>query len=73
MRRQAVRVARLSVGAILLIVGVVGGFIPLLQGWLFIIAGLTVMAPESQMARAVLDWAKSKIRGASAPGTLPDE
>jgi uncharacterized protein YqgC (DUF456 family) len=73
MKRQAVRVARLSLGVLLLVVGVVGGFVPVLQGWLFIVAGLTVMAPESQTARAVLDWAKSKIRRANAPGTLPDD
>lgn len=48
-------------GTILLTVGVIGGFIPILQGWIFIIAGLTLMAPESDRAKAALDWAKAKV------------
>ena len=61
MRRQAVRVVRLSVGAALVILGVIGGFIPILQGWIFILAGLTVMAPESRRARGALDWLKERV------------
>lgn len=46
----------------LLLVGVIGGFIPVLQGWVFILAGLTLMAPESERARAALEWAKARVR-----------
>lgn len=62
MRRQAVRILRLSLGGVLLLLGVIGGFIPVLQGWVFIVAGLSVMAPESTLAREALDWAKQKLR-----------
>jgi hypothetical protein len=61
-RRQAVRVLRLSVGGVLLLVGVIGLFVPILQGWLFIFAGLSVMAPESPTAHRALDWTKSRFR-----------
>ena len=61
MKRHAERVARLSAGGVLLVVGVIGGFVPILQGWLFILAGLSVMAPESRLARRALDWAKRRF------------
>jgi hypothetical protein len=41
---------------------VAGGFIPILQGWIFVLAGLSIMAPESRMARMALDWAKDKFK-----------
>jgi hypothetical protein len=53
---------RLSVGAALLGVGVLGAFLPILQGWIFFLAGLSVMAPESPRARRALDWAKARLR-----------
>jgi hypothetical protein len=49
-------------GSILILFGVIGGFIPILQGWIFVVAGLTLMAPESQLATRVLDRAKAKLR-----------
>ncbi len=62
MKRQVERVARIVGGSVLLIIGVIGGFIPVLQGWIFVIAGLTLLAPESRRARRALDWAKSKVK-----------
>ena len=47
---------------VLVLVGVVGGFIPILQGWVFVLAGLALMAPESQLARKALDWAKARVK-----------
>lgn len=61
MRRQAVRVARLSVGGALLLLGVIGAFVPVLQGWIFLLAGLSVMAPESPTAKRALDWVKRRL------------
>jgi uncharacterized membrane protein YbaN (DUF454 family) len=61
MNRQVLRIARLGGGSLLLAVGVIGGFIPVLQGWVFVIAGLSLMAPESERARRALEWAKQKV------------
>jgi hypothetical protein len=61
-KRQVERVARLVIGSIMLLIGFIGGFVPVLQGWIFVIAGLTIMAPESRRARRALDWAKSKVK-----------
>jgi hypothetical protein len=60
------------VGGFLLLVGVVGGFIPILQGWVFIVAGLSIMAPESTLAQGALDWAKRKL-GRGGHGAGPDD
>jgi len=57
---------RLIAGSILLIVGVIGGFIPVLQGWIFILLGLSIVAPESERARQLLGWARTKARAAGA-------
>ena len=54
--------ARLLGGSVLVLFGVVGGFIPILQGWVFVLAGLALMAPESQLARKTLDWAKARAK-----------
>ena len=62
MRRQALRIARLSAGSVLILVGVIGGFIPVLQGWVFILAGLSVLAQESDRARTLLDRIRERAR-----------
>lgn len=61
MRRKALRWFRLIGGTLLIIAGIIGGFIPILQGWMFVVAGLALMAPESSKASRVLEWAKSKL------------
>lgn len=56
---------RLGGGTLLLVLGVIGGFIPVLQGWLLVLAGLSLMAPESRRARRALRWAKRRVRSRS--------
>ena len=63
MRRQALRIARLSAGSLLLVVGVIGGFIPVFQGWVFVLAGLSILAQESDRARAILERIRDRARG----------
>ena len=57
-----VRWFRLTVGSALLLMGFVGGFIPVLQGWVFVLAGLGLMAPESRRARRALDWVRARVK-----------
>jgi uncharacterized membrane protein YbaN (DUF454 family) len=71
MRRQALRIARLSAGSVLILVGVIGGFIPVLQGWVFILAGLSVLAQESDRARALLDRIRERARGLTGRAPAP--
>jgi uncharacterized membrane protein YbaN (DUF454 family) len=61
-RRQALRIARLSAGGVLILVGVIGGFIPVLQGWVFVVAGLALVAQESERARVLLERLKARAQ-----------
>jgi len=49
-------------GLSLLAVGVVGLVLPVLQGWVFILAGLAVLSSHSVRARTALEWLKAKGR-----------
>lgn len=46
---------RLALGWTCLVLGVVGLFLPVLQGVLFLAIGLMVLAPEQEWARRLLD------------------
>lgn len=50
------------VGLVLLGVGLAGLVLPILQGWVFILAGLAVLSSHSVWARTALDWLKAKGR-----------
>ena len=45
-------------GLILIGIGIIGGFVPILQGWVFILAGLAVLSSHSTFARRLNEWAK---------------
>ena len=69
-KRIVWRVLRLTAGWSLIVIGVVGLFLPVLQGILFIASGLAVLSTESRWARALLDrfsgWRKAR-RGDKNP------
>jgi uncharacterized membrane protein YbaN (DUF454 family) len=50
------------VGLTLVLVGIIGGFIPILQGWVFVLAGLAVLSSHSRWARAILNSLKAAGR-----------
>jgi len=52
------KIADWVIGLTLIAVGIVGGFIPVLQGWPFILAGLAILSSHSRFARAALDRIK---------------
>ncbi len=49
-------------GLTLLAIGVAGLVLPILQGWVFILAGLAVLSSHSVWARTALEWLKAKGR-----------
>lgn len=51
-----------AVGLTLIGVGIVGGFVPVLQGWVFILAGLAVLSSHSPLARRLYERAKATGR-----------
>jgi len=49
-------------GLTLLAIGVAGLVLPILLGWVFILAGLAVLSSHSKRARTALEWLKDKGR-----------
>jgi uncharacterized membrane protein YbaN (DUF454 family) len=67
------RIIRLAAGWTLLLLGVIGLFLPVLQGILFIASGLALLSTESQWARRLLERLKSwrrrgRVGETEAPG-----
>ncbi|MDH5373935.1 MAG: PGPGW domain-containing protein [Acidimicrobiia bacterium] len=60
-RPLVVRIGMIVVGAVLLGVGVLGWFLPLVPGWLLVIPGLAILAGEFLWARRLLDGAQSQL------------
>ena len=56
------RTARITFGIILVIIGLIGGLIPILQGWIFGIPGLIILADYFPPVNRLLVWAKKKAR-----------
>ena len=57
----------IAVGFILVIIGLIGGLIPVFQGWIFGIPGLVILADYFPPIKRILNWAKSKY------GKRPDK
>ncbi len=55
------KVFRLTIGWILIIVGFVGLFVPVLQGLLLMFAGISLLTAESKWARTLLFSIKAKL------------
>jgi len=53
------RVLKIILGIIFLIIGVIGCFLPILQGWAFIFAGIVMIWPEK--GKRLVNWLKAKI------------
>tara|TARA_B100001094_G_C17854057_1_gene634107 strand:+ start:333 stop:518 length:186 start_codon:yes stop_codon:yes gene_type:complete len=47
-------------GLILIIIGLIGGLIPVFQGWVFGIPGLILLSKHSSYAKKVLIWGQRK-------------
>ncbi len=59
--RQARKIVVFVIGMTLVAFGIVGLFLPVLQGWLTIFAGLAVLATEFAWARWTLKHAKHRL------------
>ena len=49
------------VGTILVLIGLIGGLIPIFQGWMFGIPGLLLLAKHFKLFNKIVVWAKGKI------------
>ena len=52
--------ARITFGIVLVIIGLIGGLIPVFQGWVFGIPGLIILADYFPPIKKLLNWAKKK-------------
>ena len=57
MTRHALKI---TLGVLLLIIGLIGGLIPIFQGWMFGIPGLILLSDYFPPAKKLLKWAKFK-------------
>ena len=53
-------ILRITFGIILVIIGMIGGLIPIFQGWIFGIPGLIILADYFPPIKRLLIWAKKK-------------
>ena len=60
MRKNLYHIFKITLGFILVIVGLIGGLIPILQGWMFGVPGLIILADYFPPAKRLLEWAKKK-------------
>ena len=60
MTQRLWRLGKVTVGVLLLLLGVVGLFLPFLQGILFLIMGLTLLSTESPRAKAWLHYLEER-------------
>lgn len=50
------------IGLTLIGIGIIGAFVPILQGWVFILAGLAVLSSHSRWARAIYNPLKARVK-----------
>ena len=52
--------ARITFGIVMVIIGLIGGLIPVFQGWMFGIPGLIILADYFPPIKKLVNWAKKK-------------
>ncbi|HJQ94842.1 MAG TPA: PGPGW domain-containing protein [Acidimicrobiia bacterium] len=72
-RPLLIRIGAVMSGTVLVLAGIIGLLLPVVPGWLLIIAGLAILATEFVWARRLLDTAKARASDIKAkvvkPGT----
>ena len=62
------KIVEITAGIVLVVLGLIGGLIPVLQGWMFGIPGLILLAKHFKWAKRILAWAKKRWDGVKAGG-----
>ena len=52
---------RITLGILFLILAVIGGFVPIMQGWIFFLLAILVLFPKSRFAVRALEKAEPKM------------
>ena len=56
------RYLHISFGVLLVAIGLIGGLIPIFQGWVFGIPGLIILSKYFPKVNRLVSWAKKKAR-----------
>ena len=56
------RYLHISFGVLLVAIGLIGGLIPVFQGWVFGIPGLIILSKYFPKVNRLVSWAKRKAR-----------
>ena len=56
------RYLHISFGVLLVAIGLIGGLIPIFQGWIFGIPGLIILSKYFPKVNKLVSWAKRKAR-----------
>ena len=59
---KIIDIIKIIIGILLIIIGLIGGIIPIFQGWMFGIPGLIILSKYFKPAKKILKWAKRKIK-----------
>ena len=54
------RYLHISFGVLLVVIGLIGGLIPVFQGWIFGIPGLIILSKYFPKVNKLVSWAKKK-------------
>jgi uncharacterized membrane protein YbaN (DUF454 family) len=60
MRKAVRRIVILTLGWMFILIGIIGLFLPILQGFLFFGIGLALLSKESAWVRARIAWARKR-------------
>ncbi len=64
--KTVITIAKIIIGTLLVIIGIIGGFIPIFQGWIFGIPGLlllgSVFPPIKRWTHNMMEKAKKKMK-----------
>ena len=55
------KILSITIGTILVCIGLIGGLIPIFQGWIFGIPGLIILSQHFPKLKQILNWAKNKM------------
>jgi len=53
---------KIAFGVALVLIGIIGGLIPIFQGWVFGIPGMIILAEYFPPLKRILNWAKNKYK-----------
>ena len=54
---------KITLGVVFIIIGLIGGLIPIFQGWMFGVPGLIILSNYFPPVKRFLHWAKERAGG----------